>query len=183
MKYKYSRGKYDENNNLISIRGYKSLNNDGTNYYGKKFDVGKIYHCDGEIKFGPTGNGYHFAYNIEDTIRYSGEDYNLKDIIIAEVIGREKIIKGEDIYNGYDDLFVTSSLEILKYLTREEVISMALDMSDTRLIRFVSQYKLTPEEQELFYYSSASVAQTIDYYQRGIKDAYQNGTKYLKFKR
>ena len=56
--------------------GFKSFNLDRTNCYGKIFEEGKEYHCDGEIKFGPHGNGFHFAERLEDTIRYSGNPCN-----------------------------------------------------------------------------------------------------------
>ncbi len=183
MVYKYPKGVYDNDNNLISIEGYKSFNCNCTNMYGKVFVTGKKYHCDGKISFGLNGNGYHFAYNLEDTIRYSDCDSNLKNCPIAQVIGSGEILIREDIHNGYDDLFVCSDIEVVKYLTRDEIIFLALSLPQMRMVRFVSQYELTEEEQELFYYTNAEVAKAIDYYQRGIKDTYTNYTKYLKYKR
>ena len=47
------------------IKGYKCFNKGLINRYGKKFEVGKIYHQDGDIKFGINGNGFHMCSNLE----------------------------------------------------------------------------------------------------------------------
>lgn len=155
----------------MTIHGYKSLNSDGTNMAGKILLPGK-YHCDGEIKFGPSGNGFHFAKNMEDTIRYSDYHNLLRQIIIAEVIGSGIIDEGADEYNGYYDLYAASDLEIVRYLSREETIYEALQLPSYRMVRFVSLFKLYPQEILLFENIDYEVDLAIDYYQRGIKDTY-----------
>ena len=50
--------------------GYKCFNENLTNRYNTKFEIGKIYHVNGNIKFGNNGNGFHICKNLEDTLRY-----------------------------------------------------------------------------------------------------------------
>lgn len=165
----------------MKIKGYKSFNSNGTNVAGNILFPGK-YHCDGEIKFGPHGNGYHFALKMEDTIRFSDYDCILKSPMIAEVIGTGIIKEGYDEYNGYYDMYVCSDLEIIRFLNREEIISLALNLSNERMKRFISQFRLLPEEICLFENISIDVDLALDYYQRGIKDAYYKDYKCDKFK-
>lgn len=155
----------------MEIHGYKAFAPDMTNRFGKKFPVGK-YHVDGDISFGVHGNGIHFAKNIEDTIRYGKIDDGVGDVTIAEVIGSGIIVEGEDSYGGFYDLYCASDLEILRYLTRVEIINIALNLSPHRMERFVSYFRLTPQEMELFYGIDLHVDAAIDYYQKGIKDVY-----------
>ena len=150
-----------------SIFGYKSFSLDRRNIYGIVFEEGKKYHVDGDIKFGPQGNGYHFAERFEDTIRYSGysSDSILRDVSIAEVIGSGKIVKSEDFYNEYFDMYSVSDLEIIKFLSREEIISLALNLPEMRMKRFVSLFRLNDDEIELFLGKSIIVDSEINYYQ------------------
>ncbi len=162
----------------MTINGYKSFNSDGTNIAGKILLPGHIYHCDGDIRFGPSGNGFHFAKNIEDTIRYSDYGNFLRQIKIAEVIGSGIIDKGTDEYNGYYDLYVASDLEVVRYLPREEIIALALALPSYRMIRFVSLFKLYPSEISLFEDIYHEVNLAINYYQRGMEDTYHR--EYVK---
>ena len=52
------------------VLGYKCFNEDLTNRYGFKFEVGNTYKVDGIIKFGIDGNGFHMCERLEDTLRY-----------------------------------------------------------------------------------------------------------------
>ena len=152
------------------IAGYKSFALDGTNKYGKIMPVGH-YHRDGEIKFGIYGNGYHFAKYMEDTLRYS--TMVERNCLVAEVIGSGTIIKSEDEYNGYDDLYVASDIEIVKYLEREEIINIALNLNSIKMQRFIRDFNLTLEEIALFEGKYFNVDLAIDYYDRKIMEAYQ----------
>ncbi len=171
----------NKDNKIIKISGYKSFAEDGTNIYGKIFEIGK-YHCDGEIKFGINGNGYHFSKRLEDTIRFglTNDNRQVGNVLIAKVVGSGIIDNGYDDYNGYYDMYSVSDLEIIKYLTREEIISYMLQITnEDRIIRFVSLFALTEEEKNLFYGKSNKIDMTIDYYQNGIKDAYTKKKKTL----
>ena len=143
---------YKQLNDLKEIPGYKSFNLDRTNCYGKIFEEGKKYHCDGEIKFGPRGNGFHYAERFEDTIRYSGNPSSgsVRDVAIAKVIGSGTIVSSFDDYNEYFDMYACSDLYVDKFLTRDEIISLALDLPELRMCRFLSLYKLTSDEIALF---------------------------------
>ena len=157
----------NRNKQFGPIQGFKSFNLDKTNYFGKKFIEGFKYHCNGDIKFGPHGNGFHFTKNLEDTIRYSGNPGKgaVRDVLIASVIGSGTIVTGFDDYNEYYDMYSCSDIEIIKFLSREEVIEYALNLSELRMSRFVSLYKLTLEEIELFKNKNCMVDKAIKYYQ------------------
>jgi len=156
---------------LAPIRGYKSFNLDKTNCYGKRFVEGLKYHCNGNIKFGPRGNGFHFSKNLEDTIRYSGNPGkgSVRDVLIAAVIGSGTIVEGFDDYNEYYDMFSCSDIEIIKFLTREEIIEYATDLSELRMCRFVSLFRLESDEIELFKNKSTMVDNMIKYYQNNFE--------------
>ena len=153
--YNWRLIKKNNEGKIIQVCGFKSFGVDGTNIDGKTFIEGKNYHCDGVIKYGPSGNGYHMALNLEDTLRFA---YNCNGLvfnpIIAQVIASGSIERDnliDDEYIGYYDLFSCSDLEIVKYLTREEIINYALNLTFVARERFLSQYKLLPEELPLFW--------------------------------
>ena len=149
------------------IKGYKSFNLDKTNCYGKRFVDGFKYHCNGDIKFGPHGNGFHFAKNLEDTIRYSGNPGNgaVRDVLIASVIASGEIVEGFDDYNGYYEMFSCSDIKIVKFLTRNEILEYALSLPELRMARFVSLFRLNSTEIDLFRNKSYMVDNVIKYYQ------------------
>ena len=130
----------------MAIKGYKSFDVDHTNCYNSYFEEGKSYHVEGQIIYGVHGNGIHFAKRLEDTIRFSGTSETLKDVAIAEVIGDGIIVEGYDHYNGYYDLYCCSDLEVVKFLTREEIISHALTLGGFGMERFVSQFRLESDD-------------------------------------
>lgn len=163
---------------MEKIYGYKAFNSDGTNMNNKTFLPGIVYHCDGKISFGPYGNGYHFALRLEDTIRYCDYDNLLRQPVIASVVGSGTIVEGEDLYNGYFDLYSASDIEIIKYLTRQEIIDYALNLDELRLMRFLSLFKLNEDEYKLFEGKSKCIDDTIAYYQKRELDTYSK--KYVK---
>ena len=145
----------DKDGKIIEIHGFKSFGTDGRNINGITFEEGKIYHCDGEIVYGPLGNGYHMALNLEDTLRFSYNcDGLVLDPIIALVIARGNIAENkllDDDYAGYYDLFACSDLEIVKYLSRKEIIEYGRNLTSFSRERFLTHYKLLPEELEFFW--------------------------------
>ena len=106
------------------VIGYKGFNKDFTNRYGNKFEIGKVYHADGEIKWGNNGNGFHLCTNIEDCFRYVDSDTS----VITEVIGFGKMKEYDDEYYGYYDMYVCENLRIVRVISREEIISMMLHL-------------------------------------------------------
>ncbi len=128
------------------VIGYKGFNKDFTNRYGNKFEIGKVYHADGEIKWGNNGNGFHLCTNIEDCFRYVDSDTS----VITEVIGFGKMKEYDDEYYGYYDMYVCENLRIVRVISREEIISMMLHTYADRRNRFIRDFNLTEEELKLF---------------------------------
>lgn len=166
------------------MHGYKCFNNDMTNIYGDKFEVGKKYFLKGELKIGTRGNGFHIAENLEDTLKYYGA-LN-PDIVVCEVIGGGDILSDWDDYYGFLK-YAVSELEIVRIIPREEIINMALQFNDERAFRFVQLFKLNEDEIKLFeekFSSYLRVLKAIEYYQKGNKKVYQLnykfGSNYLK---
>lgn len=154
--------------------GYKCFNDDLTNRYGTKFEVGKTYHANGDIKFGNDGNGFHMCKNIEDTLRYF-DAFN-DNIRICLVYGFGEFNEYDDEYNGYYDMYSYEYLTILKELSREEIINYALNICEYRLKRFISLYKLNIDEIELFkskFYNNDNILKCIKYYQENNEDVYK----------
>lgn len=155
------------------MKVYKAFNKDMTNRYGMKFEEGETYSVSGELKFGLDGNGFHFCKRLEDTLRYVPAME--EEVSIAKVKSSGEKIERIDEYYDYHDIFVTRTLKIDKILSREEIIKMFLYAPPQRVIRFVSGYKLTEEEIELFkeiYKNEKTVLQAISYHQERDLDAY-----------
>ena len=154
----------------MELKGFKAFNNDLTNRYGQVFLEGEKYFINGEISFGLMGNGFHFCKRLEDTLRFY--DAMNDKIRIAEVIGRGEIVTFEDEYNGYYDMYAASNLEIVKILSRDEIINQYLICRDNnRVKRFVSGFRLTNEEinkMENAHWKREDVLDAIDYYQKNI---------------
>ena len=160
----------------MEIRGYKCFNSDFTNRYGMKFSVGKIYVAPGIIKFGNNGNGFHICKNMEDTFRY----YDTSNIIVCEVIGSGNYVEYFDEYNEYFDMYSVEKLEIIKELSREEIIKEGLDLNEIRVKRFLSTFKLNDEEIVLFknkYRNKNEIINLIAYYQEYNKEIFNEKVK------
>ena len=163
------------------FNGYKCFNKGLVNRYDTKFEVGKLYHCDNEIKFGNDGNGFHVCKRLEDTLRFF--DAMNKEVDIAKVQCYGNYDKGEDDYNEYYDMYAFEYMIIEKVLTREEIINYGINLYEMRLNRFLSLYKLSQEEITLFkekFKNNINVLNTIAYYQEGDKDIYN---RYVKSRR
>ncbi|MBQ6497915.1 MAG: hypothetical protein IJI58_04290 [Bacilli bacterium] len=157
-------------------KGYKAFYGNMENRYGMAFEEGKTYSIEGPLKFGVNGNGFHYAKRLEDTLRYFPAME--EEVSIAEVTSLGEQVEYNDDYYGYYDLFAARTIRIDKFLTREEIVDMYLVMdNDDRIIRFISGFKLTPDEIELFklrYGDRLRVMQAISYYQENEKDVYNN---------
>lgn len=157
----------------MEVIGYKCFNEDMTNSYGIKFEIGKIYTIDGPIKFGNQGNGFHMCERIEDTLRYFDAMNN--DVSICLVKGSGDKMDFSDEYYGYYDMHVVQNLEIMKILSREEIIKMTMNMNRDSLIRFISGFKL--KNDELLYFKDKfkmddNIINFIEYYQENNIDAF-----------
>ena len=165
------------------VTGYKAFDSKTNNRYGKHFEEKKVYSVDGTIKFGNTGNGYHMCSRLEDTLRY----FDMNDeFVIGEVIGFGDVVTYEDEYNGYYDMYAARKIYIKRFLKREEIIKMMLNVNENRAFRFVQFFPLTDEEKEMFrlaYCSSSKVLDGISYYQDKDLEVYSRKSNcYVKKK-
>lgn len=153
---------------------YKCFNKGLVNRYGKKYEVNKLYSADGEIKFGNSGNGFHMCKYLEDTLRYFDAMNDEVDIGLVHGFGKE--VKYDDEYNGFYDMYVYEKMIIDKVLTREEIIKYGLNLSEYRIRRFISLYRLNDDEIRLFldkFKSDFGVNDYIEYYQKNNADAFK----------
>ena len=169
---------------MENILGYKCFDEEMKNCYGKQFEVGKIYIDYGNPTFGKGGHGFHMCKNLEDTLRYfDGVD---KKINICLVIGSGKISTGFDDYNEYYDMYSVEKLKIIKKLSRNEIISLALNLDEVRIKRFIMSFRLTKEEiikfKEKFKYNN-EVIKFIEYYQENNKNAFEVRTPQIRIKK
>lgn len=154
--------------------GYKCFNKDMTNRYGRKMKVGDVYIANGKVKVGNNDHGFHFCKNLEDTFRYF--DAMNDDVMICLVRGFGNIDEYSDEYNGYYNIYASEHIEILKILSREEIIAYGLNLFYFRACRFIQGYKLNNDEIEIFkekYKNYNSVLKYIEYYQLGNTDAFK----------
>ena len=160
------------------VLGFKCFDKGLLNNYGMEFYVGETYKADGDIRFGLFGNGYHMCKNLEDTLRYF--DGLNHEIEICSVLGMGKIVVFDDDYNGYYDMYSVERLEIIKLLTREEIIDRVLTYNEFRVMRFLQGYRLDDEEIKKFinkFKTNIQVLDTISYYQYGDKEVYSRRYK------
>lgn len=166
------------------VIGYKCFYKNLTNIYGVKFEEGKIYTTEGNIKFGLEGNGFHMCKRLEDTLRYFNGIEN--EVSICMVKGSGQIIKGFDDYNEYYDMYSVENIEIIKKLSRSEIINTALNLNKERIKRFIKGFKLTDDEiavaKEKFKGCDEVIA-FIEYYQEKRLDAFEARTKRLLLKK
>ena len=164
------------------FHGYKCFNEGLINRYGDAFHLHTEYHCNGMIRFGNDGNGFHVCERLEDTLRYF--DAMNQKIDMTEVHCYGKRDEYEDDYYGYYDMYAYEYMMIDKILTREEIVDYGLHLYDTRVKRFLSLYKLLPNEIILFqnqFQNSVDVLRTISYYQEGNQEAFlESDKKYVK---
>ncbi len=155
----------------MSITGYKILNTNMTTRFGNKLEIGKIYIADGVIKFGK--NGFHFCKDIENTFRYMDAQKN--EVAICTVVGSGKIEEGYDDYNEYYDMYAAQKIEILKRLTRKEIVTIGLNLPQYKAMRFIGGFHLTDKEIELFeqkFVKNKNVLDIINYYQKSKDKIY-----------
>lgn len=153
------------------IIAYKAFNEGLVNRYGDKFEIGKIYQVNGNIKWGNEGNGFHMCGYFENCFRY----FDSEICELAMVRGFGEMQCYDDEYNAYYNMYVCEGMEILKVLTHEEIIDAALNLYTYRIENFLKTFKLSIEEIEVFkdvYGKDDRVLDFISYYQEDNKDAF-----------
>ena len=157
----------------LFIIGYKAFNSNFTNRSGYKFKVGEIYHVDDAIKWGNNGNGFHICTNFEECFRYVDSN----NFILTEVIGFGKILKYDDEYYGYFDMYVCENMRIVRIISRKEIIEMSKTLWEDRFYNFIRTFNLTDDEaKEIEEVSKGKqkILKDIDYYHYGNKNAYRS---------
>ena len=105
--------------------------------------------------------------NLEDTLRYFDAINN--EVDIAMVTGFGEVNKYDDEYNDYFDMYATEYMTINHVLSRDEIIDYVLKLPPYRVKRFISLFRLTDDEIELFkekfYKDHMVIDATIKYYQ------------------
>ena len=161
--------------------GYKCFNKGLTNRYGIKYEVGKEYHCDKEIKFGNNGHGFHVCKRLEDTLKFFDKDI---DIAYVKCYGTYDKIKEnkENDYNDNYDMYAFEYMVIEKILTREDIILYALNLNEERIKKFLMYFKLTSAEKNIFkekFKNCQYMLNFIAYYQEDDKEAFTHHEKRL----
>lgn len=163
------------------IRGYKCFKAGLITNYNEKLNSNKIHFVKNEIKY--SKNGYHMCANLEDTLRFFNSFEEPVDI--AEVIGFGQVDRYDDEYNDFYEMYAVEFLDIVKVLSREEIIKYVLNLPEQRVIRFVSLYRLNEDEILLLkniYSKNEDILDAIMYYQDGKKDVYENKYPLIKKK-
>ena len=156
------------------VKGYKAFNYDATNRYGTFFAEGKTYHADGEIVFGTHGNGFHMCKHLSDVFRFVNAQN--ENVIVAEVTGRGKYVRRDDLYYGYFDMYCFENLTVDRFLTREEIIQLMLASPPHEVMKFLATCYLSEEETILFarkFRNDMSVIKTLLYHHYGYKDIFK----------
>ena len=164
------------------VEGYKAFYKDKTNRYGMYFEEGKSYSIEGDISFGNHGNGFHMCAYLEDVFRYF--DAMDDEFLVAKVVGDGKIVRYNDEYNGFYDMYVVEKMEIKSFLTRDEIIEKMLSVVPFRACRFISLVRLNEEEQKRFkerYQDETCVLDHLAYYQEKKKDTFYKKYRKAKF--
>lgn len=157
------------------MKGYKLLDIGLINERGSVYEYNKKYILRGDLKW--NYNGFHFCTHIEDTLRY--RDKNKDDFMIVEVLATGEIIDGSNVendYYGYETGYASSEMEILREVSREEMINIVLDSRNIdRITRLILSIPLTEEEINKIKerYPNQIVQQYIEYYQYNDKDAFR----------
>ena len=144
------------------MRGYKALEKDLKNRYGFQYEFGKKYILNGELKW--SENGFHFCTRPEDTLRYVDSWNNNYQIV--EVDGSGELQLYEDEYYGYYDMYVSSEMELLDYVSREELFNMVFDSNNIyRVQRLIQMIELTKYEIKQIKEKYSILIPNIEYYQ------------------
>lgn len=157
------------------MKGYKLLDIGLVNERGRVYEYNKKYILRGDLKW--NTNGFHFCTHIEDTLRY--RDKNKSDFMIVEVLATGDITDGSNVendYYGYETGYASSEMEIVREVSREEMINIVLNSRNIdRVTRLILSIPLTEEEIESIKekYPNQIVEQYIEYYQYNNKDAFK----------
>ena len=143
----------------MAISGYKVFHGDMTNRYGLKFEEGQTYEVNLEEnkKKGIRGYGYYYCTRLEECIIF----YLDEDKKVAKVTGFENFRGDEENYEG---ICVARKIRIDKIMSREEIMDYIIGLEESRVVLFITHYKLTREEKNRiseFYSGSKAVKDAL----------------------
>ena len=114
------------------------------------YEIGKIYTVDRPLQY--TKSGFHMCKDPEDCFKFLKPSKAQVDLTLVKGFGNMyEIDAGEhstDDRLGY--VYICQKMEILKVLTREEIIDIGLNLLGYRLEKFIEEFPLTKEEALLF---------------------------------
>ena len=159
--------------------GYKAFDGNRKNQAGMLFSEGITYTMQGAIRPGmydfKNMNGFHMSENLANVFRFF--DSEKDGISVAEVRGFGECIRFDDEYNGYFDMYVCENIEVLKFLSREEIIKKIITMNEFEIVKFIQTFKMNEKEKIMFvdlFKNNDRIYRAIQYYQYGNKDIYKN---------
>lgn len=168
----------------MEISAFKAFKGDFSNKYGEKFELGVVYSKNpATLKFGKFGHGYHVTAKLEDTFRFFNP---CLDNVYCEVLGSGKVIKYDDYLYHSDSMYVVEKLEIIKILSREDILQFVYQADLNEFRRYLALFPFTKEElenlrsmviekgfeyQQLFHYAME--------YQKGDIASFKRNPKYL----
>lgn len=133
---------------MTTIKGFKVFYKDLTTRSGMSLKVGQSYRIPNHISL--KDSAYHFCHNMEDGLCFFDKKEELE---ICEVLSDDEVIPFENDYYGYYELYAARHIELLKKLTRQEIIdnykelAKNLYINEMRIARFLNGYQLTEEEE------------------------------------
>lgn len=155
--------------------GYKIFFKGLINLFGEQVELNHKYSVEGPLKWGGSsqdGNGFHFCTYLEDCLVFLNNSIN-EEIDIALVRASGDMIEYWNDYSGSYEMFVARNMEIVKVLSREEIINHILTHNHLHTIeKFIRGYRLTEEEISIFKDRGLGVDH-IEYHQYGHKDVFE----------
>jgi len=163
------------------VFGYKSLKANLTNKYGQAFEIGSVYKKETDLQFGINGHGFHFCAHLEDTFRYFNP---VKDNVCCKVVGSGKVLKVSDYAYHSSDMYVSSEIQLIEILTREQIFEYALSCDMDSLERMLSLYcfqqgELVRLKAYLEEIDNARLLQLVENHQTGDASTFKRERVYL----
>ena len=158
------------------MKGYKVLNTDQTNMFGKKFEVGHIYQTNNSHLI----NGYYFCPRLVDALAFSHIVTPTKDFCLAAVTGIDSYLDvtkeyyGD--YYGIFDIYVAPKIIVNNLVARIEIIRQMLEATGPDLNIFLANLNLNDEELKMMiarFQNDFKVMKNLLYYQFAMTDIYE----------
>ncbi len=137
----------EEQSEVIAYKAFfKGLTND---FDDIQYEIGKPYTTKDRLQY--LSGGYHMCEQFEDCFKF----YLVTEteVDLAQVRGFGNMISFDAGEGKYDDslgfMYICEKMEILKVLTRKEILELALELNELRLKQFLLFYPLTEEEIEV----------------------------------